>query len=286
MEILQLKYFCHSALTENFSETARRFGVPPSDISQSVKRLEAELGVRLFDRHANSIFLSEQGKFFYEKASQALTILDEGKAKLRNDRKTEKIRICVNSNRRIVMQTVEKFRREYPCVEIAVKYGSDSKGDFDYIVTCDVSKKERMAEQLLVEDLLLAVNAEDRLAKAERIDVKNLACENFVSMSEGSNLNLMTKRIGADFGFEPKIVIQSDDPFYIRKCVEIGLGIAVVPSISWRGQFSENIVLKPLGYKRSCYLIKKENTLFSYVAQSFAQMLREECRREEEQQSF
>ena len=184
------------------------------------------------------------------------------------------------------MQTIEKFRREYPDVEIAVKYGSDSKGDFDFVVTCDIPQERSTAEQLLVEELLLAVNVEDRLAKAERIDIKSLAHENFVSMNEGSNLNRMTRRIGADFGFDPKIVIQSDDPFYIRKCVEMGLGIAVVPSISWKGQFSENIVLKPLGYKRSCYLIKKENTHFSYVAQSFACMLREECRNEEEKQSF
>ena len=43
MELLQLKYFCDSAKTQNFSKTAENFTVPPSNISQSIKRLEKEL---------------------------------------------------------------------------------------------------------------------------------------------------------------------------------------------------------------------------------------------------
>ena len=42
MELLQLRYFCHAAETESFTVTAKHFCVPPSDISQSIKRLEKE----------------------------------------------------------------------------------------------------------------------------------------------------------------------------------------------------------------------------------------------------
>lgn len=49
MELLQLKYFCDAAETENFSKTAKKYLVPTSNISQSIKRLERELGVELFD---------------------------------------------------------------------------------------------------------------------------------------------------------------------------------------------------------------------------------------------
>jgi len=65
MELLQLKYFCDAAKTQNFSQTAKKFMVPPSDISQTVKRLEKELGVALFSRHANRIVLNENGKRFF-----------------------------------------------------------------------------------------------------------------------------------------------------------------------------------------------------------------------------
>ena len=48
-------------------------------------------------------------------------------------------------------------------------------------------------------------------------------------------------------GFAPNIVIQADDPYYVRRYVEMGLGVAIVPSISWRGQFSDNIQLIDIG---------------------------------------
>ena len=48
MELLQLTYFCDAARSENFSQTARKFFVPPSNISQSIGRLEKELGCALF----------------------------------------------------------------------------------------------------------------------------------------------------------------------------------------------------------------------------------------------
>ena len=65
MELLQLKYFCDAAKNLNFSKTARKYTVPPSNISQSIKRLEKSLGYPLFLRHANKIILTERGKRFY-----------------------------------------------------------------------------------------------------------------------------------------------------------------------------------------------------------------------------
>jgi len=52
MELLQLTYFCDAAVTQNFSKTAQKYNVPPSNISQSIKRLERELSAPLFDRRA------------------------------------------------------------------------------------------------------------------------------------------------------------------------------------------------------------------------------------------
>ena len=66
MELLQLKYFADAAVTQNFSRTAKSFFVPTSAVSQSIKRLESELGVKLFSRQANKITLNENGAAFFE----------------------------------------------------------------------------------------------------------------------------------------------------------------------------------------------------------------------------
>ena len=59
MEMLQLKYFKDAAETQNFSKTAQKFTVPTSAVSQSIRRLEKEMGTPLFARTSNRITLNE-----------------------------------------------------------------------------------------------------------------------------------------------------------------------------------------------------------------------------------
>ena len=81
MEILQLQYFCTAAETENFAEAGSLMNVPASSISQSVRRLEKELGVDLFDRKANSIELNQRGRAFYIQTKSGLNMLRDAKTK-------------------------------------------------------------------------------------------------------------------------------------------------------------------------------------------------------------
>ena len=64
MELLQLKYFCDAAHTENFSATAKKFGVPTSAVSQSISRLEKELGSIFFSTTLGEAFAGVGGVFF------------------------------------------------------------------------------------------------------------------------------------------------------------------------------------------------------------------------------
>lgn len=66
MEILQLRYFFLSAKNENFSTTAKIFNVPTTAVSSSVRRLEKELGCKLFDRTHNRISLNAKGRRFQQ----------------------------------------------------------------------------------------------------------------------------------------------------------------------------------------------------------------------------
>ena len=257
MELLALKYFCDAAVSENFSQTAKKFGVPPSDISQSIKRIERELGVLLFIRRANSIELNDAGKKFYARVSMGLSIISDAEAEIRDDGRSGKIKICINSNRRVVMQVIERYRKAYPSVEIITTHFVDPMSDdFDLIIDCEDERLSEYNRELLIsEEIMLAVRHDSPYASEDMIDIARLADEAFVSMSSKTSMYRITKEICADFGFEPKIVVQSDDPFYVRKCVEMGIGVCFAPSFSWQGQFPCEIVLKNVGnYKRSTYV--------------------------------
>lgn len=278
-----MKYFVDAAVTQNFSKVAKRFYVPPSAVSQSIKRLENELGVTLFSRQANKVTLNENGAVFFEKIQAALELIDGAKKSVTERNGARKIRLSIYINRRIVMQTVEKFNREYPNVDIVTKYLTSPDSEQVDLVISDAPgwKAELSREVLLSEDIVLAMHKDNPLAKQADIAPEALAGEAFISTNEGSSLYAITQAVCESMGFTPRIVLKSDDPYYIRKCIESGLGIACVPSVSWHGQFSDRVVLRKIsGHQRTTYVYKSKEGCAQEHIRDFLALLFEECKRE------
>ena len=280
MELLQLKYFCDAAILENLSQTAKRYGVPASAVSQSIRRLEKELGTPLFVRHANSISLNLQGREFYKKVSEALKLISDASLALSDDG-LGTIKICINTNQRIVMDTLQKYNQLYPGVDVSTNFLADPFDEkFDLIISGENDGLNKYTkEKIISERLALAVSRENPIASAEGININELSKQPFVSMHEQSSMYGMTHSICNDLGFKPHIAIQSDDTYYVRKCVELGVGVAIVPMFSWKGLFGENVALKVLeGYTRDTYVYTNTNKYVSLSAFRFKELLKEVCR--------
>ena len=276
MEILQLKYFCEAAESENFSRTAKKFGVPPSDVSQSIKRLETELGARLFIRYPNRLELSERGRAFYGKCSEALALLSEAAESATGGYAETYLKLCVNCNRRIVMEVIERFRALMPGIRIEMDTFADpALGNYGVIVAGDGREYERYRRRLLLtERILLAVPVGHRLAERDLVDPCELASEQFIEMSELSSLSAPARAVCRAGGFSPKVSLKTDDPFYFRRGVEMGLGVALVPEFSWRGQFSERIRLIPCGdFSRDIFVYTDKTGYRGGAADRFAELL-------------
>lgn len=276
MEILQLRYFCDAAEGQNFSQTAKKFGVPVSNISQTIKRLERELDVELFSHMSNKISLNEQGKLFYGSAKSALTALEEGKRMLADckDKIAGEIKLLVLANRRLVTKAIENFKRKYPEVAFVIKHNNSGDEDFDLII-CDEYFPDTSYDTspLITEDILLATQRGSALSEKEQISIRDLKDERFITMPHGSSMYDITNRLCE--GFVPNIAIQSDDPYYIRKYVAMGLGVAFFPSISWHGQFSDNVAFKSIGeIKRTTVIAQKRGKYLSKQTALFTDMLK------------
>lgn len=260
MELLQLRYFCDAAETENFSKTAQNFFVPPSSISQTIKRLESELETPLFERRANKVKLNEAGLFFYKNAKAALELLENAENSIKKPEKKEAIRINTHICRRIVMEAIKDFSKIYQEVTFITTHSNDQLSDaFDIIVTdkelaLPYSKTKAAEEKFLWAYNKNTFSIHDGMSSAEFKDLP------FITMGDGSSMYESTLKICNWLGFSPNIVLQSEDPFYARKCVELGLGVTIFPEISWRGQFSEDIIIKSVGkITRNVYVYKKHS---------------------------
>lgn len=258
MELLQLKYFCDAAETENFSTTAKKYLVPPSNISQSIKRLEKELEISLFDRKSNKIMLNEKGKVFYEKVKEALARLDEARDIFRGTEKSNSIKLSITSNRRIVMSTIEKFKTVHPDIDIVARYYYSPDESFDVVVSPDDPTEDGYKIiNRIPEKISLAITNGSPLSRESVITTDMLIKEKFVSMDESTSFYRTTMQICSSLSFKPHIAILANDPFYVRKCVEMGLGVAFVPEFSWKGQFADNVIFKSIGdFYRDTYICK------------------------------
>ena len=277
MELLQLTYFCDAAKTENFSHTAEKFNVPASNISQTVKRLEDELGVKLFRRSANKIFLSEEGRIFYEGAKRALDALSAAKNRLADidGSGMGEIRLLIQTCRRVVTNAIERYKQKFPGVSISINHNpSDGTQDYDFIISDSVDDpSEYVSKFLVTEKILLAAKVGSEVALKPPRSLSELEHERFIAL-DSSRLFDFTEQLCKNEGFIPNVVIRTDDPYYVRKYVEMGLGVALVPSVSWKGQFSNDAVLIDIGgYKRDTKLFVKKEKNLTKSEQAFYDML-------------
>ena len=279
MELLQLTYFCDAAESENFSRTAEKYNVPPSNISQTVKRLEEELGVKLFRRVVNRIHLSDEGRIFYEGVKRALSALEEAKMSLcdSGDEILGEIKLLIRTNRRIVTRAIEEYKKLCPKVQLLINHDTGTAfSDYSFLISDATERREQYERELLLsEKIVLAVNKKHKLAKKTHVDLSELAEENFVSMSGTARLSGFTSALCLSAGFSPNVVISTDDPFYVRKYVDMNLGVTIVPSVSWRGMFSDDVVFLDIGeHFRKTYLYSLKGKKLSRAERLFMDILK------------
>lgn len=256
MELLQLRYFCDAALSENFSATAKKFGVPTSAVSQSIQRLEKELGASFFSRQANSIKLNDTGKEFFAKVSSSLALLEDAVASASNHTQKRSLSIFIDAKRRHMLKIIEKFKGQYPYIDVNINHNPNTmKKDFDIIIADYDIKLPQYEKHLIVsEGLAIAIHKSNPLSSCKSLTVDMLKNEPFITMNESRPMHKTVMNVCKDFGFVPHITLQSDDPNYVSRLVSLGLGVAITPSSPSPDSYSENVIFYPIkSYTRDIY---------------------------------
>lgn len=127
IELTQLRYFVKLAEVLNFTEAAKQLFITQSTLSQSIAKMEGELGVPLFDRIGHKLYVSEAGSLFLPNALQTLRDADEGMQKLRDMQHnyTSELRVGVtHSLTELLIKVLPLFCRQYPLVKVSVYYST------------------------------------------------------------------------------------------------------------------------------------------------------------------
>ena len=160
----------------SFVRAAESLGLTQSGVSRAVARLERRVGVRLFDRTARAIALTEEGRRFYQQVKPHLSSIEDAAIQAGGSTKTVRGRLRVNVDpffaRLVLAPRVGKFLADHPELSLEI-IGRDRLGDliadgFDAAVRFGDPEPSSLVARRLIETRVLTCAAPAYLTKHGR----------------------------------------------------------------------------------------------------------------------
>lgn len=262
MELHQIRYFLAVARARNFSRAAEQCRVAQPSLSQQVKKLEDELGERLFERTKRSVTITPAGEVFLLHAERMVDELARGCDGVREVRGLLRGRVTLGVLPTIapylLPRVLRRFADRHPGIEVVLSEDTTAQlhravaaKDIDLaLVSLPVVARGLRSEGLFSEELLLALPAGHRLARRRRLVLADLEDEPFILMQDGHCLAGQTLQFCQARGLAPRIGLRSAQIETVLAFVAGGFGISVVPEMARASADLRGVQLRPLADAR------------------------------------
>jgi len=248
MEMHQLRYVVAVARAGTFSRAAEQCHVSQPSLSQQVRKLEEELGERLFDRLRREARLTAHGEAFLRRAARILEEVEAAKRESADARDLVRGSVTIG-----VLPTIAPyllpgalagFLKKHPGVEVIVQEDTTERL-LKLALSCEIHfalashpiRDERLEiEELFTEELLLALPPRHPLARRRTIAARELEGERLIVMREGHCLGDQVLGFCERREVRPAISFRSAQLETIQSLVASGLGISLLPAMSAKNQ--------------------------------------------------
>src|SRR3984893_10957732 len=189
MELHQLRYFCAVARAGNFTRAAEDQHVAQPSLSQQIRKLEDELGAKLFDRFPRFARLTDFGKAFLPKAGEILRQVGQARTEIQEMSQAEVGTVIVGAIPTIAPYflgpALARFARRYPAVSISVVEEITPillerlhNGHVDIVaLALPAPGQELISEELFREPLFAALPEDHRLAARKSLGLTAIRAE-------------------------------------------------------------------------------------------------------------
>ena len=266
MNLNQLRYFVSVAENGSFTRAAMQHYISQTAITQQMHSLEETVGTKLLDRNSRPVALTSAGKVFLKEAREILAKMDSALLRTREASTGLEGELRIGYTKGYEHSDLPKylrsFHQEYPNVLLSC-YRCDTdmlasgliNGDYDAIFTWD-STNLRQEESLQMQvfeqvPLRVALYANHPLARRKELTRKDLKQENILFMSPSgtgdSFGDAFYMNLYQQAGYQPNILLRSNDMESILMMVAAEEGVSIVPEYSHPWDVgTENVVFIPL----------------------------------------
>lgn len=187
MLLRQIQHFQAIVEENSFTEAAERCHISQSGISQSIKALEAELGVRLIERRNRGFELTEAGEFFYKRSlvitADIQQLCRETVRIAKKDAAELSLGVLSTYSGDEFSNAVALFAEQHPDVQVRITSGNHEElfvGIMDGSLDLTLSDQRRafsdLAENLILKNSICYVEIAtfNPLSKLESVSVEEL----------------------------------------------------------------------------------------------------------------
>ncbi|MBQ6662232.1 MAG: LysR family transcriptional regulator [Firmicutes bacterium] len=254
MNFTTLKYFLTAAEELNITRAAARLFISQQALSSHIGKLEAELGVKLFDR-LPSLTLTYAGRRMVEYAQQAVNLerqIHQMAGDVNNDQVGElRVGISHTCGRAILPSILPRFRRTHPLVDIKLVEDNSAEmekelrqGDLDLMIDFLPKPQEGLVHEELITERLFLVVPKVLLESSYGACLEPIKSEcnrdldmflfekfPFILLSKGNRVRKVLDAYMEKIGFKPKIILETENTETAYELAGRGMGVTVYPEL-------------------------------------------------------
>jgi DNA-binding transcriptional LysR family regulator len=286
VNLRQLRIFLAVARQRHFRRAAEHLYLSQPAVSRHVAELEAELGVRLFDRSTREVIPTEAGRYL---ESAIERVLDELEGVLdhvhsEGERKRGKIHIASvpTLSASLMPLCIADCARDYPDLTIQLHdqaqtlvLDSVRGGEVDFGIAIEPPEAGEFDSEVIMHDpFCLACRPDHPLAQHKTVAWKKLQGQPLILLDYSSGSRRLIDQLLQKHGVEAHVVQQTGHPYTAFRMVEAGLGVTVTPGLS---SPPSTLAVRPLApaERRAVTLIHRRQRSLSPLAALVWNRLRE-----------
>jgi DNA-binding transcriptional LysR family regulator len=290
MDINQLEVLVTVASERSFSRAAEVLNRTQPAISQAIRRLEQEVGEKLFDRSSKDGTLTFAGEVLLDYARQMLNLRYSAQTALVEMRDLHHGKVTISANEHTVfflLPIIAEFRRLHPLIKIEVQRGVASRIPKQItarevelgVISFSPNDDSIRSFPVMNDELALVVSLNHRFAGRSEVSIKELGEEIFVAHNAPSPYRQKVIETFEKYKTKLTIAIELPSLEAIKKLVEQGVGVALVPRLTAQSEFTNGqlilIPVKEMKLERKLNIIYRRNSELSHAAKAFLKLAKE-----------
>lgn len=231
MKLHQLQYYCAACRNENITRAASELHVSQPSISMAIRELENEFGVMLLQRNNKGFVVTQEGKYFYERAMSLLEQADELNqmmCDMGNQRKRINLGIPPMIGTFLFPKMYKEFKKYYPEIMLNSREGGsrmliemldDSALDFAILPINQLPEDSYNILRLTETQTVFCVSKNHPLAEHKTVSIEQIKDEPLIMFNDGFYQNQVIKERFEREGYRPNILHYSSQFYTIKEFI-------------------------------------------------------------------